>query len=120
MTEISNLDIWRALKDKKPILDQELSDELKEWIKSQIDIFNQIYDTTDKICQLKYHTEIGNTATMSPQEVEEKIKRCEKQHQKIFFSMYNNKDYSQIIWKEIRPIYIRWFAPTGRENNYFK
>lgn len=119
LTRITSIIIWRHLKENIPvdkILDR-VPDEFDNWVKNKIKTFYDAFDITEKLCHIKYLTDIGLTENLSRKEVVEKILKQEKSLQKIYFSIYNNKDFSQIIWRKLRPAYEKPFIENDDEGD---
>lgn len=109
LTNVSNRDIWEYLKDGKP-LDQILDkvpDEFYNWVKEtkhklETDFakieneYNWIYkilSRDEKISGRKIFAEYA----------------LKYKHPSILFSMYDNRDYKNIIWKQLYPSYSKPF-----------
>lgn len=111
VTNISSRDIWRHLKEGKPIdeLLENVPDEFDKWVKNQVKMFNEMFDITKTVCQLKYLREINPSDGMSRKEVAMKILSCEKNLRPIFFHIYDGRDYSGLIWEKLYPPYSKPF-----------
>ena len=109
ITNISNRDIWEYLKDGKPLYDiiEKVPDEFYNWVKSTKKKLIEDFESIEKEYQWIYKIinradGIGDRKTFA-----EYAKRYK--HPSILFSMYDNKDYKQIIWKLVYPDYSKPF-----------
>ena len=109
LTNISNRDIWEYLKDGKPldeILDK-VPDEFYNWVK---ETKNKIETDFTKI-ENEYRW-IFKILSRDPKINERKIfaeYALKYKHPSILFSMYDNRDYKNIIWKQLYPSYSKPF-----------
>ena len=106
ITQVSNLNIWEYLKTNQPMEEilERVPDEFFDWVKE-----------TKKDLETKYAV-IENQAKKDFK-VLETVKETALyfltcQHPGVLFAMLNNKDYSVIIWKMIRPTFEK---PFNRE-----
>lgn len=120
ITKISSRDIWKHLKDNKPIdeLISNVPDEFDKWIKEQIKIFQDMFFLIDVNCQNKYFKDIMPTEGLSRKDVAEKIMKCDKTLRPIFFHMYDKKNYNDLIWDKFYPSYSKPFNVNDDANNY--
>jgi RNA ligase len=119
LTQITSRVIWRHLKDNTPIdkfLDR-VPDEFDNWVKNKIKTFYEAFDITKSQCLMKYLKDIEPTENLSGKEVAEKILKQEKSLQKIYFNIYNNKDFSQLIWKKLYPTHEKPFTENDNEGD---
>lgn len=112
LTNFSNVDIWKCLKDGKDInvLLERVPDEFDAWVRNTIKELKEKYNQIEfeAISREKDRYE-ANPYELSKKEYAEWVKEQPLNLQSILFSLYNNKDYSQIIWKQIRPVYSKPF-----------
>ncbi|WP_281232493.1 T4 RnlA family RNA ligase [Flavobacterium gelatinilyticum] len=97
ITQISNLNIWEFLKDNKPfdeILEQ-VPDEFFNWVKQTKADLERDY----KIIEDKCRTDFKILETRK--ETAFYFQTCP--YPKVLFSMLDEREYSEIIWKLIRP-----------------
>ncbi len=109
LTNVSNRDIWEYLRVGKPldeILDK-VPDEFYDWVKSEESKFLEMYRITDTMCQLTFMNIIK--PEMSRKESALKIKEQKLDLQALLFRMLDNKDYSDLIWKNLYPKYSKPF-----------
>jgi len=118
VTNISSRDIWRALKDGLPMdsILENVPDEFDKWVKNQISSFEEMYHITESVILMKYFTEICPTPEMTRKDVALKILSKEKNLRGIFFNIYDEKDYSQAIWRKLYPEYTKPFNNNDDEN----
>jgi RNA ligase len=109
LTGFSNVDIWEYLKDDKnldELLDR-VPDEFDSWVRNTIKDIKTEYEKLDN--EYKW---IFKVLMRSPQS---EIKKGFAEHAKnykhsgILFKMFEDKEYSHYIWKQIRPIYSKPF-----------
>ncbi|WP_163408219.1 T4 RnlA family RNA ligase [Flavobacterium ajazii] len=97
ITQVSNLTIWEYLKNNQPfdeILEQ-VPDEFFNWVKqTKADLENEFKAIEDQ-CKLDFKI------LESRKETAFYFQTCK--HPKVLFSMLDERDYSEIIWKKIRP-----------------
>lgn len=105
-TNVSNKSIWEILKDGGDF--KELIDRVPD------EFFNWLDDTkNDLLRQYKQIEDISKKQYRSPEEFEsmkdfaEYTKR--QPYPTVLFKMKDNKDYSEFIWKTIKPAYSRPF-----------
>lgn len=109
LTNISNRDIWEYLKDGKPldeILDK-VPDEFYNWVKETKNKFET--DFTKIEDEYKW---IFKILSRDPKINERKIfaeYALKYKHSIILFSMYDNREYKNIIWKILYPNYSKPF-----------
>ena len=107
LTGFSNVDIWEYLKDKKDfqeLLDK-VPDEFDSWIKNTVRDLVVRYENIEKDYK-------GIFENLKSKNLDRKDFASEANHYKyssILFSMLDNKDYTEIIWKVIRPEYSKPF-----------
>ena len=109
LTNVSNRDIWEYLRAGKPldeILDK-VPDEFYDWVKSEESKFLEMYRITDTMCQLTFMNIIK--PEMTRKESALKIKEQKLDLQALLFRMLDNKDYSDLIWKNLYPKYSKPF-----------
>ncbi|MFN8670937.1 MAG: T4 RnlA family RNA ligase [Candidatus Sericytochromatia bacterium] len=104
VTYINSRIIWENLKDKKPfdeILDK-VPDEFYKWVKKTIADLENKYSEIENICKSEF--KILETR----KETAEYFNKCS--YSTVLFKMLDNKDYSEFIWRQIKPKYERAFA----------
>lgn len=107
LTGFSNVDIWEYLKDKKDLTEllDRVPDEFDSWVKNTVRDLVVRYETIERDYKELYNN--LNNKGLERKEFADEAKRYN--HPSILFSMLDNRDYSQIIWKIIRPQYSKPF-----------
>ena len=104
ITNVSSISIWEYLKTGQPmeeILDQ-VPDEFYNWIKrKKTELHAQYTEIEEKALSQMRGFEVRKEAAAY-------IMTCE--YPKIMFEMMDNRDYSQSIWKLVRPVHERPFS----------
>jgi RNA ligase len=109
LTNISNRDIWEYLKDNKP-LDEILNkvpDEFYNWVRETKDNFLHQYAVIDLEYKLIYKNIIENNNIVDKKTFAQYA--ISYRFSAILFSMYNGKNYENIIWKLLYPSYSKPF-----------
>lgn len=116
LTEFSNVDIWEYLKDGRDVneLLNRVPDEFDNWVKSTIrDIkygYFQVNETSGKLFDHKMY---GKYNDLEPETDKKKyaewVMNQDEILRPILFRMFDKKDYSDYIWKIIKPQYVRPF-----------
>jgi len=109
LTNISNRDIWEYLKDGKPldeILDK-VPDEFYNWVKETKYTLETDYSKIENeyiwIYKILSRDEKINGRKIFAEYA------LKYKHPSILFSMYDNRDYKNIIWKILYPNYSKPF-----------
>lgn len=116
LTNFSNIDIWEYLKDGKDFgefLDK-VPDEFDLWVRGTRDGLITQYQTLET--EYKW---IFKVLMRSPQsETKKGFAEFAKQykHPAILFRMFDGKNYSDYIWKWIRPVYSKPFWQKQSED----
>jgi len=109
LTGFSNVDIWEYLKDKKDLneLLDKVPDEFDTWVRNTVNELNSQFDSIEKEYQWIFKV------TKRVEGIEDRKIFAEYamkyKHPSILFSMLDNKNYDEIIWKLIRPQYSKPF-----------
>jgi len=124
LTGFSNVDIWEYLKDGKDIneLLNRVPDEFDKWVKSTIrdlryskmsiqENAGKLYDNF--IENLSGHPSYGELPPKK--EIAQWVMMQEEFLRPILFRMFDNKDYSDYIWKLVRPKYTKPFWQKENE-----
>ena len=114
LTGFSNVDIWEYLKDGKDIneLLDRVPDEFDKWVKSTIrDIKYGYFQVNERSGKLFDHKMYGKYNDLEPETDKKKyaewVMNQEEILRPILFRMFYNKDYSDYIWKIIKPKYVK-------------
>ena len=109
LTGFSNVDIWEYLKDKKDLneLLDKVPDEFDAWVRNTVNELNSQFEGIEKEYQWVFKV------TKRVEGIEDRKIFAEYamryKHPSILFSMLDNKNYDEIIWKLIRPQYSKPF-----------
>ena len=116
LTEFSNVDIWEYLKDGRDIneLLDRVPDEFDMWVKSTIrDIKYGYFQVSETSGKLFDHKMYGKYNDLEPETDKKKyaewVMNQDEILRPILFRMFDKKDYSDYIWKIIKPQYVRPF-----------
>lgn len=103
LTGVSNIAVWEYLSQNKPFdeLLERVPDEFYNWLKQTAEQLTQAYQRIEAICKAEF--KILETR----KETALYFQTC--QHQGVLFFMLDGKDYSQIIWKMVRPVFSKPF-----------
>ena len=103
MTEFSNRDIWRCLKDGVPLEEVlgDVPDEFDAWVRGQEQMFKEMYERTYNEFIIKYNETIK--PEMTRKEIAEIILKSGKRYSGVLFAIHDDKDISQYIWNMIYP-----------------
>ena len=113
ITNFSNVDIWDALRvgqDFGHIL-QNVPDEFDSWVRSVKESLSGQYAKTELAYQFIFQ-EINSIEGSDDRKVFAQHALRYKMSS-ILFSMKDGKDYSETIWKSIRPVYAKPFWAKG-------
>lgn len=116
LTNFSNVDIWECLKDGKNIneLLERVPDEFDAWVKKTIsNLKYAYYQIEERAGKMFDYYMYGKYNDQEPETDKKKfaewVKAQDRYLQPILFRMFDKKDYSDIIWKYIRPVYSKPF-----------
>ncbi|MBE8726803.1 T4 RnlA family RNA ligase [Flavobacterium hungaricum] len=104
ITQVSNLNIWEYLSTKQPFDEilERVPDEFFTWVKlTKADLENK-YQTIENQCKMDFKVLESRKETA--------FYFLECQYPKVLFAMLDQRDYSDIIWKIIRPVFEKPFA----------
>ena len=116
LTGFSNVDIWEYLKDGRDIneLLDRVPDEFDMWVKSTIrDMRYGYFQVNEASGKLFDHKMYGKYNDLEPETDKKKyaewVMNQDEILRPILFRMFDKKDYSDYIWKIIKPQYVRPF-----------
>lgn len=114
ITQISSVDIWERLKNKESLDEilESVPDEFFDWVRSLESDLKSQYKTLEREYRLIYSTITQNVKTRK--EFAEMAKKFK--HPNLLFSMADNKDYSEGIWKLLRPTWSKPFKADSTED----
>lgn len=109
LTNFSNVDIWEALRTGKNItaLLDNVPDEFDEWVRSTKRDLEERYIAIEREYEWIFNHILRVAGANERKEFAHIARRYK--YPGILFNMLDEKDYSQIIWKEIRPVYQKPF-----------
>jgi RNA ligase len=109
LTGFSNVDIWEYLKDNKnldELLDR-VPDEFDSWVRNTIKDIKTEYEKLDNEYKWIFKVLMRSPQFESKKGFAEHAKNYK--HSGILFKMFEDKEYSHYIWKQIRPVYSKPF-----------
>jgi len=100
ITQLSEIGIWQILKDGGDIKEiiKEVPDEMFSWINSVVTELTDKYSEIKKNCK-----EITAHAKTLTTRKEQALYITQFKNSGVCFKMLDDEDYSEIIWKKIRP-----------------
>jgi len=107
LTNISNLDIWKLLKEGKDPLTllDEIPDEIDNWLRSELqDLTHQYQILENKSLDLFN----ALNSKVDKKEFAIQVLKIDKKFRPILFRIFEGKDYSDIIWAQVKP---KWKTP---------
>lgn len=109
LTGFSNVDIWEYLKDNKDLneLLDRVPDEFDSWVRNTMNELNSQFETIEKEYQWIFKV-VNRVEGVEDRKIFAEYAMKYK-HPSILFSMLDGKEYSDIIWKLIRPQYSKPF-----------
>jgi RNA ligase len=112
ITQISNIDIWERLMKGEPLdeLLDKVPDEFYDWVRKTIKELVSSYSFLEN--EYKWIFKIVNRSAKDRKHFAEMALRYK--HPSLLFNMYDGKDYSQVIWKLVRPA---WSKPFSNVEN---
>ena len=109
LTGFSNVDIWEYLKDNKnldELLDR-VPDEFDSWVRNTIKDIKKEYEKLDNEYKWIFKVLMRSPQSETKKGFAEHAKNYK--HSGILFKMFEDKEYSHYIWKQIRPVYSKPF-----------
>lgn len=113
LTNVSNRVIWEYLsqgKDIDELLDR-VPDEFYDWVKKTKESILLEYNNLEERYKWIYKVIMRSNGVQEKKVFASYAVRYE--YSSILFSMYNRKDYSKIIWRNIKPKYEKPFYSNG-------
>lgn len=109
LTGFSNVDIWEYLKDKKDLSEllDRVPDEFDSWVRNTMNELKSEFDKIEKE-YLWIFKVINRVDGVEDRKIFAEI-ALKYKHSSILFSMLDNRNYDEIIWKLIRPTYSKPF-----------
>lgn len=116
LTNFSNVDIWEYLKDRKDFnefLDR-VPDEFDLWVRKTKEDLETQYRTLENEYKWIFKVLMRSPNSESKKGFAEFAKQYK--HPSILFKMFDGKDYSDYVWKQIRPNYSKPFWQKENES----
>lgn len=115
LTGFSNVDIWEYLKDGKDFNDflDRVPDEFDSWVKKTQEELTSQYEILEREYQWILKVLLRSPESQTKKGFAELAKKYK--HSSMLFKMFDNKDYSDYIWKQIRPVYSKPFWQKEHE-----
>lgn len=119
LTKITTYDIWEKLKNGTSVekLVENVPDEFDKWVKNTVkDLrynYMSIQEYAGKLFDNLYESRTGHPyygELPNKKQYAEWVFKQDKNIQSILFRMYDKKDYSDIIWKMIKPNFSKAFS----------
>lgn len=122
MTNISNVSIWESMKDNKNMESflVDVPDEFYGWVKSIVSELQKNFSRIEKTCSVlceQFSSKIlggASRADAAKWLLEDQIR---KQYSSVVFSMVDDRNYTDTIWKMIRPSYQKPFYQKDNKND---
>ena len=104
LTQISSLDLWEALRRGEDLgaMLKDVPDEFYQWVHKTVDALREEYRKVEEEAKAEFK-DLGDRKENALY-----YKTCK--HRAILFKLLDGDDYSDIIWKQIRPVYERPFS----------
>lgn len=129
MTNVSSISIWEYLKENKNINEiiNNVPDEFMQYVKKIIDELRFKYNSLEQSAKIEFvrirnyvnlNSNFTNKIGRKKDFALEVQKLSNKKLYSILFAMYDSKDYSQIIWKMLRPEYEQPFKTKIEDNEH--
>jgi T4 RnlA family RNA ligase len=108
ITNFSSIDIWDALRNGDNLSNalENVPDEFDVWVRNKINELKSQYMEIESNSRELYERFVNEDRKEFALTV---LSKVPKQLQGIVFNMYNGKDYSEGIWKIIRPVHEKPF-----------
>ena len=116
LTNFSNVDIWECLRNKTNFNDflDRVPDEFDSWVRGVknglVNEYHRIEENTQLLFEEFKDKRLGfSFDSVGKKEYAMWVKEQPRQLQPILFSLFDGKDYSETIWRMIRPTYQKPF-----------
>lgn len=110
VTQISTVDIWEMLKNNEPMdkLLEMVPDEFYDWVRKTVDDLNMSYTMLEN--EYKWIFKVLNRLPNDRKTFAKFALRYK--YPNLLFSMLDGRDYSQAIWKVLRPTWGKAFKES--------
>lgn len=114
LTNISNRDIWKYLKEGNPLdeLLEKVPDEFYSWVRDTESALKLMYDITFNVCHMKFYSTIEEG--MTRKEAALKIKELPRNFHAPLFLLLDGKNISNWVWDSLYP---KFEKPFKKVNN---
>ena len=113
LTNFSNIDIWECLMNNMDLnkMLERVPNEFDLWVRKTINDLKKAYDDLVEYSESHIDRLIEERGGDLPNKKEfaEWVFKQDKKIQSILFKLYDKKDYSNYVWKLIRPTYQKPF-----------
>jgi RNA ligase len=106
VTGVSSKTIWESLRDNRPLTDllDRVPDEFYAWVQDTVEDLRRRYDAIESDCRTAFDARPQTTSRRDIATVFQS-----HPHRSVLFRMLDGRDYSDLIWRAIRPTYERPF-----------
>lgn len=103
VTQVTAKRVWEMVKENKSFYEfiNNIPDELFAWIKEQEELFKEKYNAIEKESRSSLDEVLASSDKTNRKELAQKILKCS--YPFVIFSMLDNKNYSDAIWKFLEP-----------------
>jgi RNA ligase len=121
ITQVSNIDIWEHLKNDLPLDEflEKVPDEFFDWVRQWEKALKFGYVMKEKEAH-KYFSQLSESddvlSTSRKDQAMWIFANVPREYQGILFSMLDGKDYSQAVWKMLRPEWSKPFKSDSAED----
>ena len=117
ITQVSNIDIWERLMKDEPLDDilEKVPDEFFDWVRQWEKALKFGYVTQEKEAR-KWFDRLNEEIVFAERKEQAIwiLGFVPQEYQSIMFNMLDGRDYSQAIWKMLRP---EWSKPFANSEN---
>lgn len=116
ISNLSTKSIWEMLKEGKTRNEiiENIPDEFHNWVINICNEFESRYVNIENTCLSFYKIVMRNLGkNFTKKDYAMKVKDLE--YSNIYFAIYNQKDYSEIIWKMLRPSETKYYISSEGE-----
>jgi len=109
LTNVSNLTVWEHLMnnyDFDALLDR-VPDEFYDWLKKTVAVLQQAFNEIERQALKEFVRIYHVNGIVGRKEFAEEAQKSE--YRSILFKLFDKRQYSEIIWKSVRPVYSKPF-----------
>lgn len=117
LTNVSNLVVWEHMKDGYEFdeLTDRVPDEFFSWLMKTANGLQLEFNDIERLALKEFLRIYHVNGIVNRKEFADEAKKSV--HRPILFNLYDKKNYDEIIWKMIRPVYSRPFQDGYIDNN---